>query len=191
MIRRILLRRWIVGLFLLSLFTGLLYGQTFFQELVNTAAGEQAPLMLSLCLAVYGLCLAIPFLPGVELGMALMACFGKWGIFWVFAMTQLALNGTYWFARHRFNPDSPGVQKSQRAFERLKQRPGYRWLSALEKYPELLLLGLLNVPGNTLIGGGGGLAASFGALRLLSPGRFFGVTLMATAPVPLIFWWTH
>ncbi len=44
----------------------------------------------------------------------------------------------------------------------------------------------LNIPGNTLIGGGGGISLAAGMSRLFRVWRFLLVLAIAVAPVPLI-----
>ena len=60
-----------------------------------------------------------------------------------------------------------------------------RYLGALLQYRYLALAVLLNVPGNFVIGGGGGIALMAGISRLYSlPGILIAVAI-AVAPVPL------
>jgi hypothetical protein len=50
-----------------------------------------------------------------------------------------------------------------------------------------LLAVALNTPGNSLLGGGGGLAFIAGASRLFSFWPFLAVVICAVLPVPLFF----
>ena len=50
------------------------------------------------------------------------------------------------------------------------------------------MLGLaLNLPGNTLVGGGGGIAMVAGLSGLVSPLGFLVTVAVAVAPIPLLF----
>ena len=54
----------------------------------------------------------------------------------------------------------------------------------LLRYPEVTLMLLINLPGNTLIGGGGGIAMAVGMSRLMSFPRFATASAIAIAPIP-------
>ena len=62
-------------------------------------------------------------------------------------------------------------------------------LGGLATRHRYILLGLLvNVPGNGVVGGGGGLCLMVGLSRLYEPVRTAALLAVAVAPVPLIVW---
>jgi hypothetical protein len=62
-----------------------------------------------------------------------------------------------------------------------------RWVTFLIRHRLLLLIVAVNVPGNSVVGGGGGIALMAGFSRLFSfPGFLFAMTV-ATSPVPIAF----
>ena len=61
-------------------------------------------------------------------------------------------------------------------------------MSGAGRYP--LLAALINVPGNAVVGGGGGIALTAGFSRLFRPGWTALTVALAVAPVPLIVWLT-
>lgn len=64
----------------------------------------------------------------------------------------------------------------------IKHRVG----SLLLRYRYLLLAGLFNLPGNSIIGGGGGISILAGASRVYRVKWFFLTVMLATIPIPLL-----
>ena len=63
------------------------------------------------------------------------------------------------------------------------------WLARiLRDWRYVALALLLNLPGNAVVGGGGGLAIIAGLSRIFSPGATLLTFLIGTAPIPLIVW---
>ena len=62
-----------------------------------------------------------------------------------------------------------------------------RGATFLRHYPSILLADLLNLPGNSLLGGGGGIAMLFGFARAMSWPTFALTIAAATAPAPTLF----
>ena len=60
-----------------------------------------------------------------------------------------------------------------------------RGVPALVRHRHLALAGALNLPGNFLIGGGGGIALIAGVSKLYSVTGFVLTSAIAVAPVPL------
>ncbi|MCP4982198.1 MAG: hypothetical protein GY935_17105 [Gammaproteobacteria bacterium] len=60
-----------------------------------------------------------------------------------------------------------------------------RYLPLLPRYRYLALTAALNIPGNYLIGGGGGIALFAGVSRLYSTPGFLITIALSVAPVPL------
>lgn len=141
------------------------------------------------CIYLLGMCL--PFVPGIELGLMLMMLFGLPGIVVVYSATQIALNLAY----HLGGRFGQGLeQRIQNGIHSPKTPRIIRFLmQSMRRSPALVFLLLLNLPGNAMIGGAGGISALYGILRVLPPGRFFIVALLATLPVPLTLllglWW--
>jgi len=145
----------------------------------------------------YALLLSVPFVPGVELGLALMMIFGVSGVAMAYLGTILGLGLAYGLG-HWIAPDfivrrlesKSGVLKPVTAISsalegrsRLLRRLGV----IMKRHPHLLLALLLNLPGNSLLGGGGGIGMLFGLTRPLSWPAYLLTVSVATAPVPLLF----
>ncbi|MEM6729842.1 MAG: hypothetical protein AAF618_15155, partial [Pseudomonadota bacterium] len=154
-------------------------------------------------LLIYMLVTATPFLPGAEIGLLLLTGFGASAAPLVYGATVLALSTTFLIGRL-----VPG-ETSARALETLRlhraaallrdvcARPvperldalldGVEspWLKKGTRYRYLALALLLNMPGNVVIGGGGGLALVAGLSRVFHPGLFVLTVALAVLPVPL------
>ncbi len=148
--------------------------------------------------------MATPFLPGIEIGLALMAILGSKGVVVVYISTLIAL--TISFGLGRLFPTRLLVSLLQwlnlrRAAALLKSfaatPPGKRLEFLTEKAPSqsmpavlkrryLMLALLLNLPGNALIGGGGGIAMMAGMSRLYSFPLYFLLISVAILPGPIL-----
>lgn len=142
---------------------------------------------------VYAIALSVPFLPAVELGWLIMAAFGPIGILAIWAATPLGLllafSIGYWLR------EWPQVLRLQRRFEdrvaaATSDRPGDRMLrfasDRLASHPYIALAVLVNMPGNWLIGGGGGIGLMAGASGLYHPLKFLLVLIPATGVIAVL-----
>ena len=160
------------------------------------ADAQQRWWVLVVTSVVYALILAIPFVPGVELGWLIMGLFGKWGLLAAWLSTVAGLSLSFVAARQfRAHPLLTRVHQARAALEQASpdQLSPYRKalrqvLSLYARYPYVFLFCALNLPGNWVIGGGGGIAVMTG----LTPGvrflRFLPTVTVATGMVPLALW---
>jgi hypothetical protein len=162
--------------------------------------------MVMAAVMLYILLLALPFMPGVEIGLGLMVMLGPSICLLVYLGTVIAL--TLAFALGRLVPMAMivttfewlGLRRASAmvtefaalsANERLTfllSRVPTRFLSHLLRHRYLALAVLLNVPGNALIGGGGGIALVAGISRLFNGPAFVLTVALAVSPVPLIYY---
>jgi hypothetical protein len=166
-----------------------------------------APLLLQpavvVAVAVYVLLMALPFCPGIEIGLALLILFGAGAAWIVYAATVFALLVS--FVVGRYVPaarviasfDRIGMHRASdmlraldalTADERLAYMQGPlagRWTRLLTRYRYLAVAIALNTPGNIVLGDGGGIALAAGFSRLFAPPAFAATVLLAVAPVPL------
>jgi len=155
--------------------------------------------------ALYILLLALPFVPGVEIGLGLMIMLGPEICFLVYLSTVIALLLS--FGIGRLVPTRTivaafewvGLTRARdlvtriaplSADERLAlllSRVPVRFLSFFLRHRYLALALILNLPGNAFIGGGGGIALAAGISRLFGSTAFLLTVALAVAPVPLIY----
>lgn len=148
---------------------------------------------------------AIPFVPGAEIGFALLLLFGGKVAPLVYLGMVGALVVSYVIAR--LVPSSIlgrslgwlGLKKAANFISELDNSHPSERLSMLSrimpsKIGQKLLRNryalfavALNTPGNSLLGGGGGLAFVAGASRLFSFWPFLAIVACAVLPVPLFF----
>ncbi|HSS63846.1 MAG TPA: hypothetical protein VLS27_05385 [Gammaproteobacteria bacterium] len=148
--------------------------------------------------------MATPFLPGVEIGLALMTVLGPKGILITYACTLVALSISFGIGRlipgnlliaflrwlhltraaallRDFDETAP-----EKRLQFLTRKFPARTLPALLKRRYLILAVLLNLPGNALIGGGGGIAMIAGISRIYSFPMYLLLISVAILPGPII-----
>lgn len=148
---------------------------------------------------------ALPFVPGAEIGLGLLLLFGAPLAFLVYACMVTALviafligrmvPCTYLaalFAYVRFNRaanlvEQMGTISAQERLDLLMERAPSRLIPMLLKHRYLAIMLAFNLPGNTVIGGGGGIAMVAGMSGVFTFGWFLLAVVVAIAPVPLFF----
>lgn len=143
-------------------------------------------------LLIYVLLLAIPFLPSAEIGLAVMLALGSSMALPVYVATLLGLTLAFgagrFVDRYRRSDLNGQPQETPNALHTITdwscERP---ILKRLLRYRGLALIVALNMPGNTALGGGGGIAMAVGYSRTLSFPAFFACIAVAVAPVPAMF----
>jgi len=171
---------------------------------------EGSSFMLSLTLGLlwlaYVLLLALPFVPSMEIGVSLLITHGAVAAPFVYLGTLSGLMLAYGagvllagkmscrflllFGLVRacaFIEENKRLTRRQRLARMKAALPAWagRWLLGNRA---LVIAGLLNLPGNSLIGGGGGIALMAGMSRMFTTLQFFLTIALATAPVPLLVW---
>ena len=161
--------------------------------------------VLLLASLLFALLLAIPFVPGMELGLAIMMLFGVRGVVVVYGATLAGLTLSYlagsrmprgavgrllgWLHLRRaegFVTKLEGLAPDARMAMLLEGSTG-RVVPFLVRHRYLAIALVLNLPGNALIGGGGGIALLAGLSGIFSYPRYLAIVALAILPVPLIF----
>jgi hypothetical protein len=173
------------------------------KKFVMFAQGEWGRGVLIAGGIIYSLLLSLPFVPGVELGILLMCVFGKEGIVFVYLATVAGLSLAFLIGRlvprRWIDPglerlgDSRSCSSQSGEIEKMadcmsagrKQIPS--WLkSYLVKYRYLTIAILINMPGNYILGGGGGISIVCGTSRRISWKGFLLTIILAVSPVPIL-----
>lgn len=152
----------------------------------------------------YVVLMATPFVPGIEIGLALMMALGPRGVLIIYLCTLLALTISFGIGRllparllvallrwlglgraaglvARFD----AVPASERLQFLVHSSPE-RMRPLLAKGRYVLLALLLNLPGNALIGGAGGIAIMAGMSRLYPLPTFVALLTVAILPGPIL-----
>lgn len=160
--------------------------------------------IIIISLIIYTILIAIPFVPSVEVGWGLMLLLGADLAPLVYLFTVVGL--TVSFLGGRLIPESRlqiflgdlSLKKASRLVEKLKtldmeqrlsmllSRAPAKFIPNLLRHRYLAIAVALNIPGNTVIGGGGGISLAAGMSRLFGSWRFVLTLAVAVAPVPLL-----
>ena len=157
-------------------------------------------------LIVYTLLLAVPFVPGIEIGLSLLIMKGAEIAPIVYIATVLGLSLAYAIGHcipYRWLHTALADLRLKRAcalIERLEPLNHEKRLAHLtSRLPQaiapyvrkgryLMLAVLFNIPGNAVLGGGGGIAFIAGFSRLFRPWAAILTIILAVLPVPLAVW---
>ena len=160
--------------------------------------------IIIISLIVYTVLIAIPFVPSVEVGWGLMLLLGADLAPLVYLFTVVGLSVS--FMGGQLIPESRlqtfledlSLKKASRLVEKLKtldteqrlslllSRAPAKFIPNLLRHRYLAIAVALNIPGNTVIGGGGGISLAAGMSRLFGSCRFVLTLAVAVAPVPLL-----
>ena len=155
-------------------------------------------LILYICL------MAIPFLPGIEIGLILIILLGPQGAVLVYLCTLVALTLSFGLGRifpphllasllgwlhlsraesllRKFDATPP-----EQRLEFIAGETSTGTMPALLKRRYLVLAALLNLPGNVVIGGAGGIAMLAGMSRLYSFPKYLLLVSLAILPGPIL-----
>ena len=180
--------------------------------LARAAASAHADMMtlgvIAALLLAYAALIAIPFVPGIEIGLALLALRGAEIAPFVYAATLAGLSIAY-LAGRRIPLDriergfaGIGMHRAADSVAALKPLSERRRLALLRaRMPAFLadtavrwryvMLGLLlNLPGNAILGGGGGICLVAGLSGVYAPRATVLTLALAIAPLPLLAWLT-
>lgn len=192
---------------LLALMAGLAWGAHLLRDALNlhvVPSNEQAVhRMIMLGMLAYVVLLALPFVPGAEIGLALLAAFGEPIVPLVYGATIFALMMA--FAVGWLVPPVPVA----RALARLRLRRAAELVARAAALPREARLAMLldgapprvvalalrhrylalavsvNLPGNAIVGGGGGILMMAGMSGVFAPLPTFLTLALAVSPVPL------
>lgn len=171
----------------------------------DAAARSMTGLIVTILIG-YALLIAVPFVPGVEIGIAILMIEGPSAapIVYLATVTGMSLAFLFgqfislnWLSRtcsdlymfrlctilHRIRT-TPREERLTALNDRLP-----RWLAPiLVGYRYVTLGALINLPGNMAIGGGGGIMIMTGLSRLFHTGYTILTIALAVLPVPLAVW---
>jgi len=154
---------------------------------------------------LYALLISLPFVPGVEIGIGLMVMFGTPMAIPVYLSTVIGL--TLGFFIGRLVPekvvcgcfDFLGMTRVSHMLRDLARKPVHERMNMLvERAPSRFVPFLLrrryiaiavsfNIPGNSVIGGGGGIAFMAGLSRLFSFPLYLLAVMIGVSPVTILF----
>jgi hypothetical protein len=149
--------------------------------------------------------MAMPFVPGIELGLALMVMLGPRGVLLVYLCTLLSLSLSFAIGRliplrvfarlvgwlHLSKSKKLILQlqplNSEQKLDFLLKTAPSRIVPFLIKHRYLMIALVLNLPGNALIGGGGGIGLIAGMCGMFPFHKYVLLVGIAITPLPLLF----
>ncbi|MEM7461123.1 MAG: hypothetical protein AAF362_00400 [Pseudomonadota bacterium] len=168
-----------------------------------TEGGRQLDWMVLALSSIYVMASALPFVPGAEIGFGMIMVFGARiallvYVCMVFAMVLAYLAGRFLpistiaflfgylgLVRARdFILEIAAKSPSERLLMIVERSPN-RFIPFLVRHRHIAFALALNVPGNSLVGGGGGLSMIAGMSGLFSFWAFLITAMIAIAPIPL------
>ncbi|MEI4232183.1 hypothetical protein [Roseovarius sp. D22-M7] len=202
-VMRTLLRLGVIAVLAVGLHYVFSWGEGWIRQ---SEYGWAMPGLMIAAIVIYALLIAIPFVPAVEIGLSVLAAGGPAMAPFVWLATASGLTLAYmagcavplaWL--HRFFRDMHLVRVAQTIaeFEALtpQERAAYlygllprRYCGWIVKYRYPTLAVLINLPGNSVIGGGGGIALISGLSGVFRPALTLVTIGIATAPVPFAVW---
>lgn len=161
--------------------------------------------LLMTAAVVYTVASAVPFVPGAEIGFALLLSVGgelaplvyvgmvaalliAYGVGRLVpvGVTAAALRACGLTRAHQMVLQAERLDRSQ-WLALLSRSAPRRIVPFLLRHRYLALVLVLNLPGNALLGGGGGIALLAGLSRLFGWPGYLAAVLLAVAPVPAFF----
>lgn len=146
---------------------------------------------------------AVPFVPGAEIGMVMLGMFGAAIAPLIYLATIVSLclayavgrlvpprmtaAGLRWLGLHRLADrilETLGMKPSDR-LETLLEGIDSRVLHIVARHRYVALALMINMPGNVLVGGGGGISMAAGLSGVFAPVPFLLTVMVAVSPVPL------
>lgn len=160
--------------------------------------------IIIISLLVYTILIAIPFVPSVEIGLGLIMLLGAELAPLVYLFTVVGLSVS--FIVGLLIPETSlqkfleyfSLTRASRLVERLKSlsteerlsllvsRAPAKFVPTLVRHRYVAVALALNIPGNTVIGGGGGIALAAGMSRLFGFWQFLLTLAVAVSPIPLL-----
>lgn len=174
--------------------------------LESDAAARAMMGMIITVLIGYAVLLAVPFVPGIEIGVALLIIQGAEAAPFVYLATFLGL--LLAFCIGQFAPldrlirlfHDLSLRRVATLLDRIKTTPREQRIASLHDrlpawlatflcdYRYVTLAIMINLPGNIALGGGGGIMMAAGLSRLFQTGFIIITLAIATLPVPLAVW---
>lgn len=168
-------------------------------------SAEQVDIAITMLFLAYMVCMILPFMPAIELGLLLLMMLDIQGIAFLYVITLIALTISFWLGR------LVPIQLLIRVFDFLHLDRAGQWLHEVSllderermnglinqapkrvipfmlKHRYWVIAIALNLPGNAIIGGGGGIGMLSGMSRLLSYRHYLITIAIAVMPLPLLF----
>jgi hypothetical protein len=199
----------LIGLIAVLYFAGQLIVDGIVDQLSLHLRAHNEPMLhraIMTAAVIYVAFMTIPFMPAAEIGFSMLLIFGGKIAFLVYVSTVAPLTLAYLIGRllpaelgtrafgalgliraHEFTSHLAQLRGEERMEYLIRQAP-IRLVPFLLRHRYLTLAVLLNLPGNIIVGGGGGIAMLAGMTRLFAFPAYLLTVVLAVAPVPLVIY---
>ena len=162
--------------------------------------------LTTIVLICYALLIAVPFVPGVEIGVAVLMIQGAQAAPLVYGATVLGMVLSFSVGQYMSLDWMITVCNKMRLvrlgalLQKIKEKPRTERLASLEeklpnwltpfltKYRYITVAIVINTPGSIAIGGGGGIMMVSGISRLFKTRWMILTIALSTLPIPLTVW---
>ena len=197
-------RIWSVIAIMLLLFMVGAWSNDYLHSLLWPINLEQAQMLIGCLILAYAVCMMLPFMPAIELGLLLLAMLDIQGVLWLYLVTVVALITSYGIGRvipvamlkklfeylhfHRASDllCCTGECGEKEQIDRFIKQAPKRLIPFLLRHRYCVFAVAINTPGNMIIGGAGGIAMMSGFSRVYGFGRFVLTLLIAVSPLPIL-----
>ena len=197
-------RLWIVIGIMLLLWVAGSWSSQFLHSQLWPLDTEQTQLFIGLLVLVYAVCMILPFMPAIELGLVLLAMLDIPEVLMLYLLTVVALMISYGIGKlipihvlkrlfdflhfHRASEllCSAGVCDEKEQINRFIEHAPKRMIPFLLRHRYCVFAVAINTPGNMVIGGAGGIAMMSGLSRLFGFRQFALTILIAVSPLPIL-----
>jgi len=197
-------RLWIVIGFMLLLWVAGSWSSQYLHGQIWPLDTEQTQLFIGLLVLVYAVCMILPFMPAIELGLVLLAMLDIPGVLMLYLLTVVALMISYGIGKlipihvlkklfdflhfHRASEllCRAGVCDEKEQINRFIEHAPKRMIPFLLRHRYCVFAVAINTPGNMIIGGAGGIAMMSGLSRLFGFRQFALTLLIAVSPLPIL-----
>jgi hypothetical protein len=157
-------------------------------DLVARLYGEAtAHRLVAAASAVYVALMAVPFVPGAEIGIGLIALVPPYLVGRLVPPRCCARAfGFLKLAKAKRLIERTAPLSAERRLAHLSDHVPTRFGPLLVRHKFLTLAVVLNLPGNILVGGGGGIALVAGMSGLFPLPAYLATIAIAVAPIPLL-----
>ena len=193
----------IFGLFFLLCLAGS-WSNEYLQDQYWPTDPETIQMMIVGLILAYAVCMMLPFMPAIEMGLVLLVVLDVQGVLWLYLVTVLALTMSYGIGRliplsvlqrlfqflhlHKASELLCGVGEcnEKEQINRFIEHAPKRLIPFLLRHRYLLFAVAINTPGNMIIGGAGGIAMMGGMSRMFGLGTFVLTVMIAVSPLPIL-----
>jgi len=162
--------------------------------------------LVMIAVIVYILLMATPFMPGIEVGVALMLLLGYKSALLIYLSTLMALSISYvagryfplktvrrfldWLYLHKASELVCQLEplNQEARLSLLNDKAPKKLAPLLLKHRYLTIAVTLNLPGNALVGGGGGIGLIVGMSRIIPFHKYLLLLIVSVFPVPMFIY---